>query len=143
MDAYVDYLNIESGEKSKVETEFLFKGIDLSPDAKNYSNCDTLGSFYEITEKEKKTAFGYEHEDGSVRYVLCQQLSLAKIKTSDYLDKRELPKGNFAEKRCEAENFFSKTLFFDENTEYRILFSLLGSVLVKKQDGGAGTVVNL
>jgi hypothetical protein len=108
-----------------------FNGMNLDPNAKNYSNCDIAGSFYEIKQNRGSfTAFGYE-QDEKIVYALVEAMTKEEILTSEYLKLRTVPKGNYSNFFCHVDRYFDKARFFDEDTGYRVLFKMDGTILVR------------
>jgi len=112
-----------------------FRGMNLDPNAKNYSNCDVAGSFYEVEHRNNSfTAFGYEHDEKTA-YVLVEPMTKESILNSTYLKLRTVPKGNYSNFLCPSDRYFDSTRFLSEGTRYRVLFKLDGTILVQDLDG--------
>ena len=93
MEQFVEY-GVADRVTDNTETNN-FIGMNLDPNAKNYSNCDIAGSFYEVEQyKNSFTAFGYEHDEKTT-YVLVEPMTKEFILNSSYLKSRTLPKGNY------------------------------------------------
>lgn len=129
-----DYNEYSSGTSALNNDVYFLSNMNLDPNAKNYSNCDILGSFYDITpsnyNEEKYTAFGYEKDNGDVSYVLSNHMTKDDIKKSQYLKTRTTPTCCNQEKTLIMENYFDKEIFSKEKTDFRVLFKLDGSIVL-------------
>ena len=138
MDQLIEY-GVSERVSEKEDTIF-FNGMNLDPDAKNYSNCDIVGSFYEVEQnKGSFTAVGYE-QDENIVYTLIEPMSKDDILKCEWLKSRTIPKGNYFNFSCLVDRYFDTTRFKSEDTVYRVLFKLDGVVLVRGLYGDATTI---
>ena len=77
------------------------------------------------------TAFGYEHENGTVQYILSHELTLDEIE--QYLEQRRVP-GNININKISPSiiEYFNKNSNELDNTKWRILYMLDGTVICRK-----------
>lgn len=77
------------------------------------------------------TAFGYEQEDGNIYYSLSRELILDEIE--QYLINRTVPsKLNITIISDSTIDYFSDIKFEQDESKWRILYMLDGSVICKK-----------
>jgi len=131
MEGFTDY------SRSDGQEIFFINNINMDPTAKNYSNCDVLGSFYEVVENVKKdlTAFGYEQDNGTVSYVLVGSISIDEIVKKEYLKTRTVPSGTFEKLSCPLEEYTDNRFLLKADTDIHILYRLNGIVDIKGRDG--------
>ena len=78
-------------------------------------------------------SFGYEQDNGKIFYVLVHNLKIEDVEK--YLIKRETPiKFNDSKVLYSIFDYFSKQKYNDEDTEWRILYMLDGTIRCKKND---------
>ena len=108
----------------------------MDPNAKNYSNCDILGSFYDVVEKtDLSTAFGYEQDNGSVLYILVGRMTVNEIVEKNYLKTRTVPEGVFNKLSCPLEGYTDSKFSLCSETDIRVLFKLDGEIILKDKEG--------
>jgi hypothetical protein len=133
MDNFIEYGLSKRDANSELTINF--KGMNLDPNAKNYSNCDVAGSFYEVEYNTGSfTAIGYE-QDEKIVYVLVEPMTKDDILKCESLKSRSLPKANYFNYFCPADRYFDSTRFSSEDTGYRVLFKLDGSALLRSKFG--------
>jgi hypothetical protein len=129
MEQFVEYGITE--KNTDINQAINFNGMNLDPNAKNYSNCDIVGSFYEFEQsKGSFTAFGYE-QDEKIAYALVEPMTKDEILSSEHLKLRTLPKGIYSNLSCPVDRYFDKARFDREETGYRVLFKMDGTILVR------------
>jgi len=74
------------------------------------------------------TAFGYEQDNGSVRYLLTHEFSLDEI--HPLLLRRETPNSYILPNTSISSNEYFDN--FEEDTTWRILYCLDGTIICKK-----------
>jgi hypothetical protein len=110
--------------------------FNMDPNAKNYSNCDILGSFYDVVQKtDLSTAFGYEQDNGSVLYVLVGHMTAKEILEKEYIKTRTVPKGVFNKLSCPLEGYIDSKFLLSSETDIRVLFKLNGEIVLKDKEG--------
>jgi hypothetical protein len=80
---------------------------------------------------EKTTAFGYELENGSIRYILTNNLILSEIEK--YIEKRQVPytlNNNIIS--ISINDYYNKKSFEVDKSNWRVLYLLDGSTICKK-----------
>jgi hypothetical protein len=133
MEQFIDYGITNNKENSGITMKF--SNINLDPYAKNYSNCDIVGSFYEVHPiKSSLTAFGYE-QDEKIVYVLADLMEKDAILNSEYIKTRTIPKGVYSNLICPNDRFFDLGRAFNEETNYRVLFKMDGTIHLKDRLG--------
>jgi len=76
------------------------------------------------------SAFGYEGEDGSVHYSCTRGYTLDELFT--IMSTRKVPTSTpIHHKTLSLEDYFSEDLYIKENTIWRVLFLLDGTVLCR------------
>jgi len=77
------------------------------------------------------TAFGYEKENGTIQYILSHELTLDEIE--QYLEERRVPGNiNINKTSISIIDYFNKNSNELDNTKWRILYMLDGTVICRK-----------
>jgi hypothetical protein len=78
----------------------------------------------------KQTAFGYEHENGSIVYTCVKEFTLDEL--FEHASKRNLPQiSTIMNTSLSLEDYFSPEFFEKENTTWRLVFLLDGNTLFR------------
>jgi uncharacterized protein YozE (UPF0346 family) len=85
------------------------------------------------------SAFGYEQEDGSVHVILCQKYSFDEI--YPFLLSHTVPTKMDSVRYISAEAYFSEENFTKDSTNWRILYKLDNTAVIRATSSGKTELV--